>query len=79
MLLVLSEIEGQPPVMFYKKGKIHRIFPLNFAKFLRTPFLQNNSGRLLLKSDQLLTLTKCNISLLGASDIVRNIVKEMLI
>ena len=22
--------------------------PLNFAKFLRTPFLQNNSGRLLL-------------------------------
>ena len=23
--------------------------PANFAKFLRTPFLQNNSGRLLLK------------------------------
>ena len=23
--------------------------PMNFAKFLRTPFLQNNSGRLLLK------------------------------
>ena len=23
--------------------------PVNFAKFLRTPFLQNNSGRLLLK------------------------------
>ena len=24
---------------------------VNFAKFLRTPFLQNNSGRLLLKVD----------------------------
>ena len=26
----------------------HRCFPMNFAKFLRTPFLQNTSGRLLL-------------------------------
>ena len=26
----------------------HRCFPINFAKFLRTPFLQNTSGRLLL-------------------------------
>ena len=25
--------------------------PVNFAKFLRTPILQNNSGRLLLKAD----------------------------
>ena len=25
--------------------------PVNFAKFLRTPFLQNNSERLLLKAD----------------------------
>ena len=28
--------------------KIHRCFPENFTKFLRTPFLQNTSGRLLL-------------------------------
>ena len=27
----------------------HRCFPVNFVKFLRTPFSQNNSGRLLLK------------------------------
>ena len=27
----------------------HRFFPVNFAKFLRTPFLQNTSGRLLLR------------------------------
>ena len=26
----------------------HGCFPVNFAKFLRTPFLQNTSGRLLL-------------------------------
>ena len=29
--------------------------PANFAKFLRTPFLQNNSGRLLLKADIAIT------------------------
>ena len=28
----------------------HRCFPVNFAKFLRTPFSQNTSGRLLLSS-----------------------------
>ena len=33
---------------FLKKILWHRCFPLNFAKFLRTPFLQNTSGRLLL-------------------------------
>ena len=29
-----------------KKRLWHRCFPVNFAKFLRTPFLQKNSGRL---------------------------------
>ena len=33
-----------------KKRLWHRCFPENFAKFLRTPFLQNTSGRLLLIS-----------------------------
>ena len=33
---------------FIKKRLWHRCFPVNFAKFLRTPFLQNTSGRLLL-------------------------------
>ena len=33
---------------FIKKRLWHRCFPLNFAKFLRTPFLQNTSGRLFL-------------------------------
>ena len=32
----------------FKKRLWRRCFPVNFAKFLRTPFLQNSSGRLLL-------------------------------
>ena len=31
-----------------KKRPWHKCFPLNFAKFLRTPLSQNSSGRLLL-------------------------------
>ena len=34
--------------IYFKKGLKHRCFAVNFAKFLRTPFLQNTSGRLLL-------------------------------
>ena len=36
------------PATLLKKSLWHRCFPVNFAKFLRTPFLQNTSGRLLL-------------------------------
>ena len=36
------------PATLFKKRLWHRYFPVNFAKFLRTPFLQNTSGRLLL-------------------------------
>ena len=32
-----------------KKRLWHRCFSANYAKFLKTPFLQNTSGRLLLK------------------------------
>ena len=39
--------------LFFNFNKVaglrHRGFPVNFVKFLRTPFLQNTSGRLLLK------------------------------
>ena len=34
---------------FIKKRVQHRCFPVKFAKFLRTPFWHNTSGRLLLK------------------------------
>ena len=32
------------PVTLLKKRLSHRCFPVNFAKFLRIPFLQNTSG-----------------------------------
>ena len=34
---------------FIKKRLQHKCFPVNFVRFLRTPFLQNTSGRLLLQ------------------------------
>ena len=33
---------------FIKKEDLVQVFPVNFEKFLRTPFLQNTSGRMLL-------------------------------
>ena len=33
--------------LYLKKGLWHRCFPVNFVKYLRTPFLQNTSERLL--------------------------------
>ena len=39
----------RPACNFIKKETLARCFPKNFAKFLRTPFLQNTSGRLLLE------------------------------
>ena len=37
------------PATLFKKRLWHRCFPLNFAKFLRAPFLYNTSGQLILK------------------------------
>ena len=36
------------PATLFKKRLWHRCFPVNFAEFLRTSFLQNTSGRLVL-------------------------------
>ena len=33
---------------FIKKESLAQVFLLNFANFVRTPFLQNTTGRLLL-------------------------------
>ena len=40
--------KGAGPATLLKKRLWHRCFPVNFAKFLRIPFLQNTSGQLLL-------------------------------
>ena len=41
-------IYRRPPATLLKKRLLHRCFPVNFPKFLRTSFSQNTSGRLLL-------------------------------
>ena len=43
-----NKVAGLRPATLSKKRLWHRCFPVNFAKFLRTPFLQNTYGRLLL-------------------------------
>ena len=47
-LLFFSSISWSWPATLLKERHWHRCFPVNFAKFLRTPFLQNTYGRLLL-------------------------------
>ena len=42
-----------------KKRLRRRCFTVNFAKFLRTPFLQNSYGRLLLRSQWRLETMTC--------------------
>ena len=46
--LFFNKVAGLGPVALLKKRLWHRRFPVDFVKFLRTPFLQNTSGRLLL-------------------------------
>ena len=53
-----------------KKRQVHRCFPLNFLKFLRTPFLQNTSGRLFLDCLQKNALILREFKLLN-SEIIR--------
>ena len=45
---LLFEFCRLKPATLLKKRLWHRCFAVNFVKFLRTPFLQNSSGRLLL-------------------------------
>ena len=53
----VNPVWSSRPELFCKKGVLrnfakkrlwHRCFPVNFTKFLKTPFAQNTSGRLLL-------------------------------
>ena len=41
-----KKVAGLRPATLLKESLWHRCFPLNFAKILRTAFLQNTSGRL---------------------------------
>ena len=46
--LFFNKVAGLSLQKSLKKGLSHWCFPVNFTKFLRIPFLQNTSGRLLL-------------------------------
>ena len=46
--LFFNKVAGLRPAALLKKRLRHRWFPVNFAEFLITTFLQNTSGRLLL-------------------------------
>ena len=46
--LFLNKVAGLRPVTLFKKRLWHRCFPVNFAKFLGTPLLQNTYGWMLL-------------------------------
>ena len=47
--LFFNKVAGLRPATLLKKRLWHKCFPVNFAKFLRTHFLHNTSGRLLLQ------------------------------
>ena len=53
-VLFFNKVAGPEPATLLKKRLRHRCFPVNFAKFLRTPFSQNTSGRLLLDKQHFL-------------------------
>ena len=42
--LFLNIVAGLRSATLLRKRLWHRFFPVNFAKFIRTPFLQNTSG-----------------------------------
>ena len=45
--LFFDKVAGLRPATLLKNSLWHRCFLVNFAKFLRTPFSKNTSGRLL--------------------------------
>ena len=57
--LFLNKVAGLRPATLLKKRFWHRCFPANFTKFLRTPFLQNISRRLLLSLGQCRNHCRC--------------------
>ena len=61
MFLGISQNSQETPVPeevcnFIKKETLEQVFPVNLAKFLRTPFLKEHLWWLLLTSERLLLL-----------------------
>ena len=59
----LNKVADFRPATLIKKRLWHRCFPVNFTNFLRTLFLQNTSGRLLLTNSTISYLSVRQISL----------------
>ena len=51
--LFFNKLAGLRPATLLKRRLWHRCFPMNFSKFLTTPFLQNTSERLLLSKQNI--------------------------
>ena len=64
--LFFSKVVGLRPATLWKKRLWHRCFSVNFAKFLRTPFLQNTCGWLLLNSD----IEKCMLMVASENEFI---------
>ena len=67
--LFFNKVAGLRPSTLLEKRLWHKCFSVNFANFLRTPFLQNTSGRILMKNSsqifKTLTLSKSFVSKKG--------------
>ena len=46
--LFFDKVADLRPTTLFKRELLHSCFPVDFAKFSRTPFLQNTSGQLIL-------------------------------
>ena len=63
-----KKVKGVRPGTLLKNKLWHRCFPVNFAKFLRAPVLQNTYGRLLLNN--LVSVEKVTVAL-GIKNTIR--------
>ena len=62
-------VPGLRPATLLKKSLWHRCFPVNCAKFLRTPFFTENLGLLLLKYVMIQLLSQLQFQLRDLSNI----------
>ena len=60
--LFLNKVPGLKPSTLLKKRLWHRCFPVNFAKFLRTPFLTDHFRWLLLQITCKIFSTQCSFT-----------------
>ena len=69
---LFNKVEGLRPATFLKKRLWHRCFPVNFAKFLRTPFLTEHLRWLLLSGLAILNEVFCPVEDNGVAMHFRN-------